>query len=229
MMLIDRPGIDDIDIRIIRTEALKEDDLDKIHQLFDVSYRQANHSYLEKSLSKLHHVALATLGRTPVGFAVADTVRTLIPRLTEPQIVTLAGICCISSDYRRMGLFRKLEGLAASASGILLPVEKRVLTCGRMAHPASFRTISRSPAVIPKYGVTLSEWQKEVGLCVAGLYGVNLDPDTMVVIGEGVPIGYPIIEQEVTEEEWLPFKTVNRDRGDSLLGITWQPDAPEGW
>ena len=101
--------------------------------------------------------------------------------------------------------------------------------CGRMAHPASFRAMNRSPAVIPKHGVPLSDWQKEVGLCVAGLYGVNLDPETMVVIGSGVPIGYPIIEQDVTEEEWLLFKTVNRDRGDSLLGITWSPDAPEGW
>ncbi|UCB43937.1 MAG: hypothetical protein JSV77_04660 [Dehalococcoidales bacterium] len=228
-MSTEESGISGIDTRVIQTETLKKDDLDKVHQLFDLSYRQANHSYLEKSLSKLRHLALATSGETPVGFALADTVKTQIPRLPEPQIVTLAGICCISPNYRRMGLFRKLEGLAASASGILLPVERRVLTCGRMAHPASFRTISRSPAVIPKYGVPLSDWQKEVGLRIAELYGINLDLETMVVIGEGVPIGYPIIEQEVTEEEWLPFEAVNRDRGDSLLGITWSPDAPEGW
>jgi len=61
------------------------------------------------------------------------------------------------------------------------------------------------------------------------LHGVNLDPETLVVIGDGSPIGYPNIEYEVTEQEWLPFKAVNRDRGDSLLGITWIPDAPEGW
>jgi hypothetical protein len=221
-------SIDDVETRVIHTEALTTDDLDMVHQLFDLSYRQANHAYLEKSFSRLRYIALATFGKTPVGFAVADTVRTQIPRLPEPQIVTLAGICCISPNYRRMGLFRKLEGLATSASGISQP-ETRALVCGRMAHPASFRIMNQSPAVIPKYGVPLSDWQKEVGLKVAGLYGVNLDPETMVVIGEGVPIGYPIIEQEVTEEEWLPFKAVNRDRGDSLLGITWQPDAPEGW
>ncbi len=221
-------GISDIDTRVIRTDALKKDDLDMVHRLFDLSYRQANHSYLEKSFSRLRYIALATSGNAPVGFAVADTIETNLPRMTEPQIVTLAGICCVASDYRRMGLFRKLEGLAAGASGISRS-ETHVLVCGRMAHPASFRTISQSPAVIPKYGVPLSDWQKEVGLRVAGLYGVNLDPETMVVIGDGVPIGYPIIKQEVTEQEWLPFKAVNRDRGDSLLGITWSPDAPEGW
>ena len=221
-------SIGDIEIRVIRTDAMEIGDLDMVHRLFDLSYRQANHSYLEKSFSKLRYIALATVRKTPVGFAVADTIETHLPRLVEPQIVTLAGICCISPVYRRMGLFRKLEGLATSASGISQP-ETRALVCGRMAHPASFRIINQSPAVIPKYGVPLSDWHKEVGLKVAGLYGVNLDPETMVVIGEGLPIGYPIIEQEVTEQEWLPFKAVNRDRGDSLLGITWQPDAPEGW
>lgn len=227
-MSIGRPGIDDIETHVVLTEALTKDDFDMVHQLFDQSYRQANHAYLEKSFSKLRYIALATVGRTPVGFAVADVVETDLPRMTGPQVVNLAGICCVTQDYRRMGLFSRLEGLAAGASGVSR-VGKRVLVCGRMAHPASFRTISRTSAVIPKYGVPLSDWQKEVGLRVAELYGVNLDPETMVVIGDGVPIGYPIIEQDVTEEEWLPFKNVNRDRGDSLLGITWSPDAPEGW
>jgi hypothetical protein len=207
---------------------MTKDDLDRVHQLFDVSYRQANHAYLEKSFSRLRYIAIATLGETPAGFAVADVVEADLPRMTGLQVVNLAGICCIAPGFRRRGLFGRLEGLAAGISGVSR-AGKRTLVCGRMAHPASFRTISRSLAVIPKYGVPLSDWQKEVGLYVAGLYGVNLDPETMVVIGDGVPIGYPIIEQQVTEEEWLPFKAVNRDRGDSLLGITWSPDAPEGW
>jgi hypothetical protein len=227
-MSTNKLSIDDIETRVIRTDALRKDDLEMVHRLFDLSYRQANHSYLEKSFLRLRYIAIATVGETPVGFAVADVIETDLPRMTGPQVVNLAGICCVASEFRRMGLFGKLEGLAASASGISR-TGKRTLVCGRMAHPASFRTISRSPAVIPKYGIPLSDWQKEVGLKVAGLYGVNLDPETMVVIGAGVPIGYPIIEQEVTEEEWLPFKAVNRNRGDSLLGITWSPDAPEGW
>ena len=64
---------------------------------------------------------------------------------------------------------------------------------------------------------------------MAELYGVNIDPETLVVIGDGSPCGYPKVISEVAEEEWLPFKGVNRKRGDSLLGITWLPDAPAGW
>jgi len=101
------PNLDDIDICVIKTEALNNDDLVMVHQLFDLSYRHANHSYLEKSFSKLRYIALAKIGK-------------------------------------------------------------------------------------------------------------NL-------------AGYPNIDCEVTEQEWLLFKTVNRDRGDTLLGIVWVPDAPEGW
>lgn len=222
------PSIRDIGIHVIRTRALEKDDLDKVHQLFDRSYRQANHSYLEKSFSTLRYIALATLGETVVGFAVADTVETCLPRMADPQTVVLAGLCCVDSSVRRLGLFKKLEILAAGASGLLKP-GKRVLMCGRMAHPVSFRTMRDFPSVIPKVGVPLSDWHKEMGLKVAGLYGVALDPETFVVVGKGSPIGYPNVECEVAEQEWLPFRTVNRDRGDSLLGIFWVPDAPEGW
>ena len=227
-MSTDGININGINTSVIRTDALTGTDLEMVHRLFDLSYQQANHAYLEKTFSKLRYVALAKMGGELAGFAVADTIETQLPRLPEPQIVLLAGISCIASEYRRMGLFRGLETLAANAGGLLTP-ETRYLTCGRMAHPASFRVINRSPSVIPKYGVPLSDWHKEIGLRVAELYGVNLDPDTFVVIGDGSPIGYPLIEIQVEEREWLPFGSVNRDRGDSLLGITWTPDAPKGW
>ena len=90
--------------------------------------------------------------------------------------------------------------------------------------------MNRTAAVIPKYGVPLSDWHKEVGLRVAELYGIHIDPETLVVIGDGTPCGYPkLTYDDLTEaEKWL-FKDVNRDRGDSLLGITWLPEAPRGW
>ena len=221
-------SIRDIDTRVVDTVSLRKKDLERVHQLFDLSYSQANHAYLEKSFAKLKYIALATVERTLVGFAVADTAETPLPRMDDPQIVTLAGICCVDADYRRVGLFKKMEILAAGASGILRS-GKRVLMCGRMAHPVSFRTMRGFPSVIPKVGVPLSEWHKEMGLKIAELYGSTLDPETLVTIGDGTPIGYPKVDYEVAEEEWLPFQAVDRDRGDALLGIFWVPDAPEGW
>jgi hypothetical protein len=220
--------LQNLQTRVIQTTELSAADLHTIHGLFDLAYEQANHEYLDQSLTKLRFLALADDQEIPAGFALGDAVITFLPRMIEPQCVILAGICCIDPRFRRQGLFTYLESLAIRESGVIKP-GLRVLSCGRMAHPASFRIISRNPTVVPKVAHPPSQWQKEVGLCVAGLYGVQLNPETFVVIGKGQPIGYPKIDIKVAEEEWLPFKTVNRDRGDSLLGIAWNPDAPEGW
>ncbi|HMK65499.1 MAG TPA: hypothetical protein VK564_06865 [Thermodesulfobacteriota bacterium] len=221
-------GLSHLNIRVLRAKALSGVDRERVHQLFELTYRQANHEYLERSLLKLKYVALATDQDKPAGFALADMLEAPLPGLPEPQNIMLAGICCVAPEFRRLGLFTRLEVLAARESGLFTP-GKRILTCGRMAHPVSFRTLRNSPTVIPNPGRPLSDWHKEVGVAVAELYGVNLDPETFVVQGAGRPIGYPDLEFEITAEEWLPFQAVNRDRGDSLLGIAWFPDAPEGW
>jgi len=218
----------DIDIRIIRTENIRDDERALVHELFETSYRKANHPYLDKALASLSFLALATRDGTPVGFALGDAVRTAVPRMPEPQVVVLAGLSCINGDYRRQGLFSRLAGLAMTQNG-LWNLGARALVCGRTAHPASFRTMKQFPTFIPRYGVALSEWQREVGLCVAELYHVKIDPETFVVIGSGTPIGYPRLEIDVTPEEWRLFEAVDRDRGDSLLGMAWAPEAPEGW
>ena len=217
------------DIRVIRALDISERDLTVIHDLFDQNYRQANHGYLNQSFGKLRFIALAYDRERPIGFALGDAVKKTLPRMIEPQCVILAGICCISPEYRRQGLFSYLESKAIQESGVLLEPANRILACGRMAHPASFRIMTRNPTVVPKHNVPPTEWQQEVGLRVAELYGVDLDPETFVVRGKGSPIGYPKMEIQVNEDEWLPFRPVNRDRGDSLLGISWSPDAPEGW
>ena len=210
------------------TRQLDRSEKERLAQLFMLTYDEANLSYLEKSISNLEYIATATSGNVLAGFAVADSLETELPRLEEKQVVLRAGISCVHSDFRRKGLFRSLETKAALQSGLILP-DKRILACGRMAHPASFRVLRKFSSVIPKPGVPLSEWQKETGLKIAELYDVSLDPDTFVVKGRGMAIGYPKLTFEVADEEWLPFQYVNRKKGDSLLGLAWVPEAPEGW
>jgi hypothetical protein len=38
-----------------------------------------------------------------------------------------------------------------------------------------------------------------------------------------------VIDIDATPEEWEMFKSVDRAKGDSLLGIAWNPTPPEGW
>lgn len=218
----------DFEFAVYRAEALPPDVRRCIFDLFDGNYRRANHAYLERSLTKLRNVAVAKAADRPAGFALGETRRLDLPLLPD-QVVRLAGICCVAPDFRRRGLFGKLEELVL-AEGAPRPSERRVLVAGRMAHPASMRGMSRNPTVVPKPGAAPTAWQGEVGAAIAAAYGVaTFDRETFVCVGSGEPMGYPVIEIEAEPREWEAFRHVDRDRGDALLAIAWNPDAPEGW
>lgn len=199
-----------------------------MHALFDTNYREANHPYLDKSFGVLRFAAVATADDgMPAGFALGDMRVTDLPRLPATP-VAMAGICCVDPAFRRRGLFGALEIAAIAAAGIR--PEGRSMAVGRMAHPASMRTMARSSGVVPQPGTPITDWQRAVGRAVADLYGVErFDDTTFVVEGSGAPIGYPVVEVDVEPGEWIVFEQVDRDRGDSLLGLSWRPDPPPGW
>jgi hypothetical protein len=200
--------------------------LEQVRALFRASYRAPNDSYLERSLARLRYAATAWRDGALAGFAVAETRRMDLPRLPG-QLVALAGLCCVDSRCRRQGLFRELELHAFRAGG--QPTGERLLSCGRMAHPASFRTMSWSPSCVPARGRRPTPWQQEVGIAIARAFGVEqFDPETFVCAGSGTPMR-PIIDVEVQAEEWEPFANADTARGDCLLGMLWTPDAPDGW
>jgi hypothetical protein len=215
------------DIRMVPTAELTPADREVMFALFKANYRDANLPYLEKSFGVLKYSAIATEKGTPAGFALAEMRVLDLPRLPQ-TIVAMAGICCVDAAFRRRGLFGGLEGTAMGGAGIR--PDGRYLSTGRMAHPASMRTMARNATVVPKPGVPITKWQRAVGRAIADAYGVaRFDDGTFVVHGSGAPIGYPVMELEVEPEEWAVFEPVNRDEGDSLLGLCWHPDAPEGW
>ncbi len=217
----------DLEFEVAATSTLTATDRARIMALFRESYRDANEAYLELALTKLRFIATATSAGAIVGFALGEMRLMDLPRIPR-QPVAMAGICCVDAGLRRHGLFRELEGRAFMASGVV--PKPRVLTCGRMAHPASFRVMTNFPTRVPQRKIRPTPWQQEVGAMIAKAYGVHgFDPETFVCIGSGTPIGYPRIDIDVRPEEWDVFAQVNRDRGDSLLGLCWLPDAPPGW
>ncbi len=209
------------------TADVSADDRWLMHELFDTCYREANHEHLDKSLTVLRYVSFAWRDGTPAAFGIADSLVVDLPRLPQTTL-TLGGLCCVLPDFRRHHLFGALMGRSISAGDMRSP--ERMLTVGRMAHPGAFRMLAVRPSIVPKPGIVPTAWQQEVGQAVADIYGVeNFDPETFVCIGSGKPIGYPVIELETEPREWEVFRPVDRDRGDSLLGIAWSPDAPAGW
>jgi len=221
------PGVE---VRVGRCDVLDASERERVHALFERTYAEANHTYLEKSMACLGWIARAERAGSLLGFALADAVMADIPRLDTPQLVVLGGIGCILPEERRSGLFSRIVGLAAQANGLVESWDgERRLACGRMGHPAGFRFILRFPTALPRAGTVVSDWHLEVGEAVARLYGVSLEPGTLIVRGDGSPIGRSNIEIDVSDEEWIPFAGVDRSRGDSLLGLAWVPDTPPGW
>jgi hypothetical protein len=216
-----------IDFRVVATSTLDERSIAPVLALFRASYRAANEDYLRASFARLPFLATASAGGALIGFALGEMRQMDLPRLPQ-QAVALAGICCVDPRFRRRGLFRELESRAFATCGVV--PGRRVLYCGRVAHPASFRTMTANPTHIPKRGASPTAWQREIGAIIAETFGVKrFDGRTFTCIGNGSPVGYPIMEMETRPEEWEVFAAVDRSRGDSLLGLCWMPDAPRGW
>ena len=219
--------LSELEFRVRDAGALSERERGELSDLFERNYRRADPAFLARSLAKLRCVATATRGDVAVGFALAETRVMDLPRLPE-QVVSLAGIGCVAPEFRRRGVLGELQRRAVTANPV--PERPRRLICGRMAHPAALRIIGRLPTAVPRAGVRPTAWQQAVGQAVAAAYGVHgFDPETFVCLGDGTPIGYPLLELDVEPREWELFEAVDRDRGDALLAIAWAPDAPPDW
>lgn len=222
----------DLDVRIVRVPEMAADERAAIFEIFDASYRDANHEYLQRSLDRIGMASLAMVDGRGVGYAISHARWMELPGFEEPQLVVLHGMRCVVPEYRHRGVGGVTNRAADEAMKAELAAigrsHERQLVCGRYGHAA--RAGGRSdPGSVPRLDVRPTVWQQAVGLAVAEAYGSTLDPETFVCIGSGTPIGYPNEEFEPTEAEREAYAGVDRDRGDNLLVINWVPDPPPGW
>lgn len=210
-------------------QDLTEQQIAQVLALFDAAYAEANHTYLLSSFDVMGWIALAMHGPVLAGFAVGDAKHVQLPRLDSHCTVAAYGIGCIDENFRRMGLFTRLEKAVVGASGTL-QINSRRLHCGRTAHPASYRFFKNiGVGCIPDPDRPLSVWHVEMVEAIAALYGAKVYPGTCIVAGKGEPIGFPRISVEATDAELGLFKNVDRNQGDALLAMSWSPQAPNDW
>ena len=222
------PAPSGVDVSVVAAGSLSSEDRTAIHDLFELTYDEANHGYLDRSLDKLRTVAMARAGDQLVGFSLGDQRVLDLPTVGATKAL-LAGLACVHPDHRRHGLFRHLSNLSVRAAGNPSAAE-RSLGAGRMAHPASMRGLAASPSVVPRPGRRPSALQRSIGIAVADAYGVSsFDPETFVCVGPGRPIGFPRMIPEVEPHEWTVFEPVDRQRGDALLALAWNGEAPADW
>ncbi len=228
----ERDCSEELEIRVHRAVEISERERSDIFEIFDASYREANHEYLQRSIDRIGLLALAYGDDRPAGFAISNFRWMDLPGFAEQQLVVLHGMRCVAPGFRHRGLFGRLN------RAVMEQIEKdvqatgrsvvRQLHCGRWGH-ASRAGGRADPSAVPRAGRVPTAWQQQVGLAVAAAYGSNLDPATFVCTGSGTPIGYPNEEFAATEAELAAYAPVNRDRGDNLLVINWSPDPPPGW
>lgn len=219
--------IAELAFKTLATDSLSDEDRTAMFGLFASCYRQADHAYLEDTIARLSFASLAFHDGTLAGFGLGEVRLMDLPLLPQAAVV-LGGLTCVMPEFRRQGLAAVLgkRSIVAGARG----KHERTLLCGRSAHPAGFRIFLRNDSVVPRRGCPPTPWQREVGQAIANEYGViAFDPLTFACTGRGKPIGYPVLEIDVEPEEWDLFRPVDRDRGDSLLGMVWIPNAPPGW
>jgi hypothetical protein len=214
--------------RTVPTDSLTAADRRLLSELFDASFRHANQAHLEKLLGQLRTVSVAVCDDKPAGFTLSDVRIMDLPRLPE-QVVMLGSLACVAPEFQRRGLMIELARRNFVESTPRW--SQRALFCVRYGHPAAFRAIvARNVSGVPRPGVRPTAWQQEVGRAIADAYGEErFDPETFICMGAGTPIGYPVIDFEVEPVDWEVFRHVDRERGDSLLGIAWMPGAPPGW
>lgn len=211
--------------RTVATAALPVADERAACDLFARTYRDADLEYLRDSLLHLRTIALAWDEQRLVGFALGESRRLDLPGLPG-HVVRLGGLACVAPENRRRGILHALQVRAFTAE----PLGAAGLACGRMAHPATYRHLSRLTGAVPRLGVPPTPWQQAVGRAIADAYGVvHFDADTFVCSGRGRPIGHPMMAIEATPEEWKLFERIDRSRGESLLGMSWIREAPAGW
>lgn len=226
----DRPG--EIEIKIVRAPTMTDADRAAVFELFDASYRQANHPYLQRSIDRIGLLAIGFRHGCPCGFSLSNCRWMDLPAFQEEQLVVLHGMRCVNPDLRHHGLSTRLSRAVEDEMkrGIRSerPTPERELHCGRHGH-ANGTGGGAKRGSVPRAGRTPTPWQQGVGLAVAEAFGSNLDPATFVCIGPGKPIGYPNEHFQATEAELQVWAPVNRDRGDNLLVMNWTPNPPTGW
>lgn len=221
-----------LEIRIVRAGTIAEREHAAIFEVFDASYREANHEYLQRSIDRIGLLALGMVEGRGVAYAISHTRWMDLPGFEDAQVVALHGMRCVIPQYRHQGINGRLGDALNAAMKAEIESDGRPhvgrLSCGRHGH-ASRAGAATNPLAVPRPGRTPTRWQQAVGLAIADAYGSTLDPETFVCIGSGTPIGYPNEEFEPTEAERAAYAAVDRARGDNLLVISWSPDAPSGW
>ena len=105
MSSVEGSSTKEIEVRVERARTLNADDRALVHRVFEVSYEQPNHEYLDRSIDRIGMLAVAfEASGNAVGYAISRAHWMELPRLDAPQLVVLHGMRCVRPGFRHRGV-----------------------------------------------------------------------------------------------------------------------------
>lgn len=226
-----------IEISACRPGELSCGDRSALFDVFDATYESADHGYLEEQLESFDSVGLAKLEGRVVGFSICDTRQLDLP-VIGVQVCLREGLSCVLPDVRRGGVMLAMAFTASQRSVFTSGYVGFSLLTQRLATPASLNGVmpglQRLAWPTADDPFALYDHPTSTQIAVARAIAVDLgsadyDPTAGICVGSGRPIGTPLVEPEVAPDIAARFDPVDRDRGDSLLFVSWVVPPPQLW
>lgn len=229
------PVIDGVDFSVTSVAQLSDDDRQEFHGVFAATYDDHDPEHLERQFSTMHLASTARRASRLIGFQLFGSRRITIDTIGEVHL-GLPGLVCVDQGWRRsgvaLGMGIRTTWRHRSEAGELDATATRLASPVSLAMALKERRQYEWPSDDDLYELYdhPSQAQLELARRAAVAHGsLGYDSATGACIGHGRPIGAPIVEPDLPEELVRRFARIDRDRGDSLLWLTWRVPPPPGW
>ena len=216
---------------------LTPDERAQVHRVFDTAFRQADHSYLDRTLARMSSIGLGFRDQELLGFCTCTQAELDFPGLGR-RIFNDAGLTCVDPAARLSGLTNGIGHMALAGMKIIgMPDFAMLHYVTPVTAKGTFSFVG-SGAGWP--GSNIEEWvanyrtsptinQRAAGQTIAAyLHAEDYDDEHWVLIGTGRPLqstAVPNLEPAYFEL----FEHVDLNRGDQLLALFWPQPPPEWW
>jgi hypothetical protein len=206
-----------------------------VHKVFEASYRNADHDFVERRVRQLSTIAMGWRADEMLGFSAVGVLQADMGPIGSHSYFD-GGLLCIDPSAHNLGLSNAIGSLAIRATPDMNLPE---FTLFHFATPVTLRAAFRFGRVTWP-GNTINEvaaalasptsCQKEVGSVMAKLAGAKSYDADHWVIHSAHPAGETTAVPADLEPDYAQlFAHVDARKGDTLLGIFWWEDPPEAW
>lgn len=229
------PMVEGVEFSTTSPTLLSRRDRVELQSLFAAAYTDPDPDYLNRQFSTMNVATIARRTGKTIGFLLLGRQHITTDTLGTISM-QMAGLVCVHPGEHRTGVSGGMG--VRSTWRAISEFGNFQATAARLATPASLAMALKGkgqffwPTADDLFALydRPTPAQLELAELAAHAYGApGYEPTTGACIGHGRPIGRPNIEPDVPEEFHQRFGGVDRQRGDSLLWLTWRVAPPDAW